>query len=167
MEKSRTCFPWCERERERDRERETERETFTWGRKMDLSPLAHSATDGQTWSLGKCPDRESNRQPFCTWNDSPTIWATCLGWLPFIYNSKLFSYLNVQRLQSQNHIFFYAMLQSQYHLMELNVKNDFRFFFLLIIGSFNTTCPYPRGASKWIEVLKLIFLQTMIEKISV
>ena len=58
------------REKEREREGEGEREKCE--RNIDWLPSICNPTRDQTCNLGKCPDRESNLQPFGVWDGTAT-----------------------------------------------------------------------------------------------
>ena len=68
----------------REREKK-ERERNINVRNISQVPPQCILTRDQTWSLGMCPDRELNPQPFDVKDNAPTNWATWLG----LYNCFL------------------------------------------------------------------------------
>ena len=53
-------------------EREKEKESSMWDRNINQLPPLHAPTGIQTHSLGMCPDRGSNPQPWGAQDNAPT-----------------------------------------------------------------------------------------------
>ena len=52
--------------------------------KLDRLPPVRALPGNQTHNLGRCPDQESNLQPFGVWDDAPANAATWPG-LPLLF----------------------------------------------------------------------------------